>query len=233
MCGRFTLRTPASVLAKQFDLIFENDLSPRFNIAPTQTVLAVRQTTAAGREPAWLRWGLIPSWAKDTKLAASLINARAETLAEKPAFRHAFRRKRCLIVVDGFYEWKTLGPKTKEPYLFTLQDETPFAFAGLWDRWAAPDGSVLESGTIVTTAANELLAPLHERMPVILPPDDYGVWLDPAIDDPHVLLPLLVPFAADRLKSERVSPVINNARNDVDPRLANDAELPHRPRVGG
>jgi putative SOS response-associated peptidase YedK len=125
-----------------------------------------------------------------------------------------------LVVADGFYEWKKLGPKTKEPYLFTLREETPFAFAGLWDRWAAPDGSELESCTIVTTAANELLVPLHDRMPVILSPDDYGVWLDPAVDDPNRLLPLLVPFAADKLKSERVSPVINNARNDLDPRMS-------------
>ena len=218
MCGRFTLRTPASTLAQMFGLILAGQLPMRFNIAPTQNVLAMR-LAGARREWAWLHWGLVPSWAKDTKIAFSTINARGETLAEKPAFRNSFRRKRCLIVADGFYEWRKVTPKTKEPVFFTLRDESPFGLAGLWDCWTAPDGSVLESCTIVTTTANELVAPLHDRMPVILSPDGVNEWLNPTIEDTKELNHLLAPLPANQMKSEPVAPTINNARNEVDPRL--------------
>lgn len=218
MCGRFALRTSPDALSKLFRVMFADGFPPRFNIAPTQTVLAVREL-GTNREPVWLHWGLIPSWAKDRKFAAHTINARAETLAEKPAFRHSFHRKRCLIAADGFYEWKKSGTK-KEPFLFMLADESPFAFAGLWDRWNDPNGTAVESCTIITTTANELVAPLHDRMPVILAPPSFDVWLDPAIEDTDHLMPLLSPFAADKMKSEMVSMVVNNARNQDDPRRA-------------
>src|SRR5947207_1224429 len=185
MCGRFTLRTPLTVLAQQFlfelgDLPAETQVSPRYNIAPTQIVVAVCAGTSK-RELALFRWRLIPSWAKDAKITSSLINARSETLAEKPAFRTAFSRRRCLILADGFYEWKKEG-KQKLPYYFQLAEGQPFAFAGLWDRWRGPDGSseeAVESCTIVTTTANELCGEIHERMPVILRPSDYDLWLNP------------------------------------------------------
>ncbi len=217
MCGRFTLRTSPDALSKLFQVMFADVFSPRFNIAPTQTILAVRQT-GIHREPAWFHWGLVPSWAKDTKIAFSTINARGETLAEKPAFRNSFRRKRCLIVADGFYEWRKVTPKTKEPIFFTLRDDSPFGLAGLWDCWTAPDGSVLESCIIVTTTANELVAPLHHRMPVILSRDGFNDWLNPTIEDTNELNHLLAPLPANQMKSEPVAPIINNTRNEVDPR---------------
>lgn len=219
MCGRFTLRTSDAELSRLFHLVFPEDVRPRFNIAPTQSVLAVRQVEAE-RKAVWLHWGLIPSWAKDSKLAYSTINARSETLVTKPAFRHAFKRKRCLIIADGFYEWEKVDAKTKVPHRFTLSDGSAFAFAGLWERWAPPSGDVVESCTIVTTTANELVSPYHERMPVILPGAAYEPWLDPTLEDVEALTSLLVPFPAAEMKAETVSSVINNARNDVDPRLS-------------
>ena len=219
MCGRFTLRASAREIAEFFDLVrdlVEWDV-PRFNIAPTQSVLAVRDGQS-GREAARLRWGLIPSWSQDMKLAASMINARAETVAEKPAFRAAFKRRRCLIPANGFYEWQRNG-KSKVPHLISLRSSDLFAFAGLWESWHAPDGSVVESCTVLTTSANELMATIHDRMPVILPVSEYGVWLDAQVQDASVLSELLVPYAADDMQAERVSDVVNNARNEVDPRL--------------
>ncbi len=219
MCGRFTLRTPVAQIAEFFQLIRDQFdwPEPRFNIAPTQSVLAIRRSDA-GREPTRLRWGLIPSWAKDMKIGASLINARGETVAEKPAFRTAFRRRRCLIPADGFYEWKRDGSQ-KTPYLMTLQDESLFAFAGLWDRWKSPSGGTIESCSVITTTPNELMATLHDRMPVILSPANYHVWLDPSVEDAGALTSLLVPYPADEMRAEQVSTIINNARNEVDPRV--------------
>jgi putative SOS response-associated peptidase YedK len=198
VCGRFTLRTPLTVLSQQF--LFElgdlplNNLAPRLNICPTQAVAVVRQAAdSKNRELSLLHWGLIPSWAKDRKIAASLINARSETVAEKPAFRTALARRRCLVLADGFYEWKKDG-KQKIPHCFELPERRPFAFAGLWERWRGCEGDnslPVESCTIITTAANDVCSPLHERMPVILDLADYNVWLDPAITEPKRLLPLL------------------------------------------
>lgn len=221
MCGRFTLRTPLTVLSQQF--LFDlgavagaSTVRPRYNVAPTQTIAAIRRVgTSSSRELAWLHWGLIPSWAKDAKLAASMINARGETIAEKPAFRTAFARRRCLILADGFFEWKKVG-KQKQPYYLRLADERPFAMAGLWESWRGPagsDGPPLESCTIVTTSANELCQPLHDRMPVILEACDYERWLDLATPKEE-LLALLTPLAAAAMKSEPVNPRVNNARND-------------------
>jgi len=221
MCGRFTLRTPLTVLSQQF--LFDlgpaaevADVRPRYNIAPTQTIAAVRRTgSASPRTLAWLHWGLIPSWAKDAKMAASMINARSETAAEKPAFRSAFARRRCLVLCDGFFEWKKVG-REKQPYYYRMQDERPFALAGLWESWRGPAGSEgppLESATILTSTANELCCELHDRMPVILEACDYDSWLDPAAAKED-LLALLAPFSADAMKSEPVSRRVNNARND-------------------
>ena len=177
MCGRFTLRAPASALATLFDGTEEPVVVPRYNIAPTQPVLLLRMNAdTRHREWAFAIWGLIPSWSKDPSIGARMINARAETVAEKPSFRAAFRRRRCLIPADGFYEWQKQGSR-KQPYLIGLTDDQPFALAGLWETWQGPDGSLLESCTILTTDPNELMAPLHNRMPVMLAPDDYEQWL--------------------------------------------------------
>ena len=227
MCGRFTLRTAARQIAEFFEMMRElvewDD--PRFNIAPTQSVLAVRRS-AAGREPVLLRWGLIPSWAKDASMAAKFINARGEDLANNRVFRTPFRRSRCLIVADGFYEWDRTTPKQKRPVRFSLSDDSLFAFAGLADRWCGPTGEVVESCSVITTEPNALVQPIHNRMPVILHPADYDRWLDPRNHEVAALQPLLVPFPATAMRAERVSDAINNAKNDVDPRLPVTAEPP-------
>lgn len=237
MCGRYTLRTPLTVLAERFlfdlgDLPADLGIRPRFNIAPTQEIAAVRKPLAGSpREFALFHWGLIPSWAKDMKLAASMINARAETIAEKPAFRTALAKRRCLILCDGFYEWKKEG-KQKIPYYFQLADGQPFAFAGLWERWrggSAAAGShtspPIESATIITTAANELCRPFHERMPVILDPNDYDRWLNPELTDTREILPLLAPFPAEEMQTRPVNPRVNNVRNDDPGVLEVEAQL--------
>jgi putative SOS response-associated peptidase YedK len=218
MCGRFTLRTPAIELVRFFELVAPiHELAVRWNVAPTQKVLAIRKGDQ-GREPSWLRWGLIPSWAKDSKIGNSLINARADTIAEKPSFRSAFKQRRCLVVADGYYEWKQTT-EGKIPYLMTLQDNSPFAFAGIWERWKNPSGEVIETCSTVTTEPNALVAMVHDRMPVILKPDDYNQWLDPAFQDTEQLKAMLVAYPPEEMKVEEVSKAINNARNEVDPRL--------------
>lgn len=212
MCGRFTLRTPAGVIVAQFGLRELAELAARYNISPTQDVLAIRPDATQAWQPAWLRWGLIPSWAKDEKIGAQLINARSETIAEKPSFRSAFKQRRCLIVADGFYEWQKAG-RVKMPFHIRRRDGQPFAFAGLWERWRGGNGS-LESCTIITTAANELLRPLHERMPVILAPHEYGAWLA-ADAAPEDLKALLATSDAAELEVLPANPVVNNARHDA------------------
>jgi putative SOS response-associated peptidase YedK len=214
MCGRFTLTTPIPVLAEWFLFPEAAPQSPRYNIAPTQAVAAVRATAEAGkRELCYFRWGLIPSWANDPAIGNRLINARSETAANKPSFRSAFRQRRCLILADGFYEWEKLGGR-KQPYYFRMRYGKPFAFAGLWERWDR-DGPPVESCTILTTSANDLLRSVHERMPVILAPADYGQWLDPAIRQPEELQPLLCPFPADAMTAYPVGLVVNNPRNET------------------
>src|SRR3989304_6221074 len=180
MCGRFTLTVDPADLQDAFafgDFIFPKQFSPRYNIAPTQPVLAIPND---GKNKAdFFLWGLIPSWAKDATIANKLINARGETIAEKPSFRGGFKYKRCLILADGFYEWKAQeGIKTKTPYFIHMKDRKPFAFAGLWDSWNSPDGSLIKTCTIITTEPNELVSIIHNRMPVILHPRDYAKWLD-------------------------------------------------------
>lgn len=227
MCGRFTLRAPASVVAEQFGLFELEPFTPRFNIAPTQPVAAVRLAAGDGearRELVWLHWGLIPSWATDPKIGARMINARSETAAEKPAFRAAMRRRRCLVVADGFYEWHREAGR-KQPYLISMKDERPFAFAGLWEHWQGPDGTLISSCTLLTTGANELVAPIHDRMPVILGEEDYPRWLDPAVEQPGPLLPLLRPYPADRMAMHPVGTYVNSPTHDDPQCVARVPEL--------
>lgn len=218
MCGRFTLTAPPDQLASLFDLPQEPVVVPRYNIAPTQPVAVVRmnqQSTA--REWALTYWGLIPSWSKDPSIGARMINARSETVTEKPAFRAAFKRRRCLVPANGFYEWQKLG-KGKQPFYITTPDGAPFAIAGLWEYWEGADGSALESCTLLTTSANELMTPLHDRMPVIVAPEDYAQWLGSGRDEtPQALSQLqhlLRPYADDRLVAYPVGTYVNNARNE-------------------
>jgi len=209
MCGRFTLFEPDRVLAREFGVSDFPPRSPRYNIAPSQPITAVRAApSGSGREIALLRWGLIPSWSKDPATGNRLINARAETAREKPSFRNAFRRHRCLIPTSGFYEWQR-QERGKQPYFIRRRDERLFAFAGLWDRWENPDESIIETCTILTTAANAVLAPIHDRMPVILPPTEYARWLDPALPNTDSLAPLLVPFPPEDMLASPVSPRVN------------------------
>ncbi len=216
MCGRFTLRAPASVVAAQFGIFEMPPFTPRFNIAPTQPVAVVRHAPQAAepeRELVWLRWGLIPSWAKDPAIGSRMINARAETAAEKPAYRAAFRRRRCLVAADGFYEWQRTGGR-KQPYFIRMQDDRPFAFAGLWEAWEGLDHSYVESCTLLTTEPNELIKPIHNRMPVILPPEDYDGWLDLGMQEPEPLKRLLRPFPAEGMTAYPVNTYVNSPAHD-------------------
>jgi putative SOS response-associated peptidase YedK len=213
MCGRYTLSTPGEVIAELFDLPESPRLAPRWNIAPTQPVAVVRTAGTGGRQLAALHWGLIPSWAKERSIGARMINARAETVAEKPAFRSALRARRCLIVADGFFEWRKAGPR-KQPHYVRMRDRRPFAFAGLWERWAPGAEDVVESCVIVTTTPNEVLAPIHDRMPVILAPADFTRWLDPEMRDAAAVLPLLRPHPAEEMEAYPVGLQVNNPGND-------------------
>lgn len=213
MCGRFTLRITSSELAKFFELLREPPWKPRYNIAPTQPVGVIRPSTE-GRDFRLMHWGLIPSWAKDAKLGARMINARGESVATKPSFRSAFRRRRCLIPADGFYEWKKTGGRTKQPFYVLMRDEKPFAFAGLWERWTSDDGSELESCTIITTEPNELLSELHDRMPVVLAADDYDAWMNPGNEETGELERFLRPYPAERMKFYPIDTTVNNPQND-------------------
>jgi putative SOS response-associated peptidase YedK len=231
MCGRFTLRTPMTVLIEHFQLGLEAArqlplLVPRYNIAPTQDILIVRAEAKSGeREAAMLRWGLVPVWANGPQGGPPLINARGETVAEKSTFRHALRRRRCLIPADGFFEWQqTPGVSSrgkKQPFLIHRRDDGPMALAGIWDSWiskrpprAGREQLRIESCTIVTTAANATLAPLYDRMPVILSPGDYERWLDPAVREPQEVADLLVPYDDAELVAEPVSTHVNRVAND-------------------
>jgi putative SOS response-associated peptidase YedK len=196
MCGRFTLRTTGEAVADFFGLPEIPTLPARVNIAPTQPVPVVR-ISQEGRELALLRWGLIPAWAEHPAIGNRMINARADGVATKPAFRKAFRLRRCLVVADGFYEWKKLNGR-KQPYYIHMKDGQPFAFAGLWEHWDRGEEPI-DSCTILTTEPNELAAAIHDRMPVILHREDYDLWLDPKVQDVNRLEPLLVPYASDAM----------------------------------
>ena len=214
MCGRFTLTVnPAELQGAFSDYTFPPQFAPRFNIAPTQPVLAIPNDGSSHAD--FFAWGLIPSWAKDPAIGNRLINARGETLAEKPSFRGSYKYKRCLILSDGFYEWKQVpGSKTKVPHFIHMKDRQPFAFAGLWDEWNSPDGSQIHSCTIVTIEPNELMAQLHNRMPVILPPDAYAQWLDPSPRTPDSLQAFIKPYATEEMGAYPVSTLVNNPKNN-------------------
>jgi len=214
MCGRFTLATAPEIVAEFFELTAVPDLSPRYNIAPTQSAPAILLTPErAQRVFRPLRWGLIPGWAKDPTIGNRMINARAETVAEKPAFRSAFRQRRCLVVSDGFYEWKK-GPGRKQPFYIRMRDDRPFAFAGLWEHWEADDGTGIESCALLTTQPNEVLRPIHDRMPVILDRANYDLWLDPTMADVDRLRPLLCPYRAEEMKVYPVGTRVNSPTRD-------------------
>lgn len=231
MCARFTLKTSAVVLQDLFELEDVPELMPRYNIAPSQVVPAVVEENGR-REMRFFQWGLIPSWAKDPGIGQNLINARAETAPEKPSFRSAFKRRRCLIPADGFFEWTTveetgeaalfddLAPKPKggkpikQPYYFQMTDEGPFAFAGLYEYWEAVDAGPIETCTILTTEPNALLAQFHNRMPAIVAPENYTLWLDAEPKPSEMLLALIPPYPSDRMKATPVTRRMNNPRFD-------------------
>lgn len=212
MCGRFLLNAPLEALEAQFEAVAGADFAPRFNIAPTQAVPVVKET-AIGRVITLHHWGLIPSWAKDPALGGRLANARGETVAEKPSFRTAFRRRRCLVPASGFYEWQVRAGGSKQPYLIQSATGGILAFAGLWERWEGPDGC-LESCTIITTVANAFMAPVHDRMPVILAAGEYQAWLDPQTQDWARLQRLLRPCPEDALRMHPVGARVGNVRNE-------------------
>jgi putative SOS response-associated peptidase YedK len=202
------------MIAQQFDVAVPPLFAPRYNIAPSQPVAAIRiAPDTATRQLLLLRWGLIPSWAKDPKIGHQCINAKAETVAEKPSFRAAFKTRRCLVIATGFYEWQVQG-RAKQPMWIGLKSHRPFAFAGLWEQWQPSDGAVIESCTILTTESNELLRPIHNRMPVMLVPTAYDQWLDPTVQQAEPLKALLRPYPSEELTAYPVSTLVNNPHND-------------------
>jgi len=212
MCGRFALTAPASDIAEIFQVDVLPDVLPRYNVAPTTQVQCVVDD-AGTRSLQTFRWGLIPGWAKDRKIATRTLNARAETASSKPAFRAAFKRRRLLVLADGFYEWERIDKKNKIPHLIQVQGGTPFGMAGLWERWTDPETQQeVRSCTIVTTSGNALMKPIHDRMPVILPSHTWDLWLDPSVNDKEVLQELLVPYAGP-MQERAVSRTVGNVKN--------------------
>lgn len=212
MCGRFVSSIPADELKKIFDLIETPKLEPRYNVAPTQLTAVVRNQGERNRLDL-LKWGLVPGWSKDPGFGSHLINARSESVAEKPAFRHAIKYRRCIIPVSGFYEWSHSGA-LKQPYYIRMADHSPMCLAGLWEMWKAPDGNELETFTILTTAANRVVTPIHDRMPVILHPDSFSLWLSHNMHDPQLLQPFYQPYPAQQLTAYKVPDLVNNPRFD-------------------
>jgi putative SOS response-associated peptidase YedK len=213
MCGRFTLTSDLDRLTEHFAFRATNlSYTPRYNIAPSQPVLTL--IDAQERRAGFLRWGLIPSWAKDPSIGDRMINARAETVAEKPSFRRALQKRRCLVLTDGFYEWRKEG-KQKTPLFIALKSHEPFAFAGLWETWKSSTGEVIHSCTIITTTPNALMESIHNRMPVILPRAAEEPWLDRTVEDPQSLLRLLTPYPTEEMVAYPVSQLVNSPRNDT------------------
>jgi len=213
MCGRFVLISDGQAIQTAFNLTTApGDMVPRFNIAPTQPVAVI--TNEKPQELTYHRWGLIPSWSKDMKIGSTLINARSESVEEKPSFRTAFKKRRCLILVDGFYEWKALADKNKTPMFIHMKDQQVFAFAGLWEIWNSPEGDEIRTCSILTTDANPFMATIHHRMPVILPPSEYETWLT---DDqsPGILRGLLTQYDPDSMTAYEVSKFVNKPANDT------------------
>lgn len=219
MCGRYTLHSPKQLIVEHFKLSDGITIEPRYNIAPSQEVPVIRLDEEGNRELVRLRWGLIPFWAEEAKTGYSMINARAETVASKPAYRAAFRKRRCLLPADGFYEWKT-GDRGKQPYHIRMQDHAIFAFAGLWEHWEGEDGQVIESCTIIVTDANERLRSIHDRMPVILDEGNYYQWLDRENIDARQARQLLTPYPGDRLEIYPVSTRVNSPAHDEESCIA-------------
>lgn len=219
MCGRFTLALPVEMLAEVIGEIEQGRILPRYNIAPTQQVAVVRQDAGGQRHLSYLRWGLIPPWAKDASVGSPMINARAETVHEKPAFRHAFRSRRCLIPASGFFEWEKKEGR-KQPLYIRMKDGGPMIFAGFWESWKSPDGGIVESCTILTTSANSLIRPIHDRMPVILGRSDWDTWLSRDATREQLTM-LFQPYPSDLLHLYPVGTGVNNPRNDspdlIDP----------------
>ncbi len=238
MCGRYSLIAQAAELRALFDLLDldERLLAPRYNIAPTQPIVVVREG-ASGRALVPARWGLLPSWVKDPADFPLLINARAEGIAEKPSFRAAFRRRRCLVPASGFYEWQATGGRTRQPYWIRPADDELIAFAGLWETWIDADGGEIDTATIVTTNANAALRPIHHRMPVLIAPADFALWLSPDAD-PQAAATLLAPPPEERLCAVPISTRVNRVANDdaslwepVETALRDGAE-PMKPAAG-
>jgi putative SOS response-associated peptidase YedK len=209
MCGRYVLASPGAVIAEHFRLSEVPAYPPRYNIAPTMDALVVRETPAGEREAVMLRWGLVPAWAKDPAIGSRMFNARAEGVADKPAFRAPFRRRRCLVPADGFYEWQPVAGGRKQPYFIRLVSGAPLALAGLWERWRGPDGDAIATFTIVTTAANEAMRAFHDRMPVLVAPADHDEWL--SSPNPSALL---APWRGEPFEIRPISTRVNSARND-------------------
>jgi putative SOS response-associated peptidase YedK len=215
MCGRFSQAASPEAIAQQFDITALPLFTPRYNIAPSQPIAAIRiDPDTATRTLVMLRWGLIPSWAKDPKIGFQCINAKAETAAEKPSFRSAFKKRRCLVIATGFYEWRVQG-RTKQPLWIGMRSKRPFAFAGLWEHWKPAEEEPLETCTIITTEPNELMRPIHNRMPVILAPVSYDQWLDPTFQHIEPLKALLRPYLSEELTAYPVSTFVNNPRHDA------------------
>lgn len=210
MCGRYVLASPGELIAEHFRLSEVPAYPPRYNIAPTMDGLVVRETPDGEREAVMLRWGLVPAWAKDPAIGSRMINARAESVADKPAFRAAFRRRRCLVPADGFYEWQPVAGGRKQPYFIRLASGAPLALAGLWEQWRGPDGDAIATFTIVTTAANEAMRAFHDRMPVLVAPADHDEWL--SSPNPSALL---APWAGEPFEIRPVSTRVNSVRNDA------------------
>jgi putative SOS response-associated peptidase YedK len=224
MCGRYRLSRRKQIIEEYFDSPGEEDWSPRYNIAPTQPIPVIRQNPKEPvREFSLVRWGLIPSWVKDSSVAAKMINARSETAGTNPVFRDAMKFRRCLIPADGFYEWQKRG-RAKQPYCFEVNEGKLFALAGIWDRWNDASGKTVETCSILTTTPNAVTSAVHDRMPVILDPDSYDLWLDPGMGDVAVASELLKPYDARQMRCYRVSTRINYVAND-DEECAKAVEL--------
>lgn len=214
MCNRYRLTHSERYLAERLQASGEFDDAPRYNIAPTQPVLTVRREHGQKvRRFSTMRWGLIPHWAKDESIGDRTLNARSETVTKLPAFRDAILTKRCLIPTDGFYEWRPMG-RVKQPYCFEVGEGDVFALAGLWDRWESPEGDIIDSCTVLTTTPNSLVADMHDRMPVIVSPEKYEIWLDPDVIDFDAIKDILQPYDAEKMRRYPVSTKLNNSKNE-------------------
>lgn len=213
MCGRFVADIPTEVLKQLFSLMEAPQLEPRYNVTPGQPVAVIRNQADHNRIDL-LKWGLVPGWSKEPGIGSHLINAGCETVYEKPAFRHAIKYRRCIIPASGFYEWEQSGEHRKQPWFFRMADQSPMCLAGLWESWKAPDGNELETFAIMTTTANKLVAPVHDRMPVILHPDTFTLWLSHNMHDLELLQPFYQPYPSSGMIASKVSDLVNNPHHD-------------------